>query len=148
MSIIHDALKKVEQAQRNNIQELNIPEDRPKHAVRRNLLFVVLAVITGMFFLNFLLKYSPEKKIAKVVELPKVEEKINIPNQPVLKAPASQALVLNGVFLADNQWHALINNQIVKKGEVINGATLKSVSLQEVELENQGSIIKLSNQEK
>ncbi len=61
---------------------------------------------------------------------------------------APEGLILNGLFFSENQdSFALINNQILKEGDVINGAKVKRISLNEVELERNGSIIRLSNNE-
>jgi hypothetical protein len=55
------------------------------------------------------------------------------------------AFVLNGVFFSGDEGYALINNQIVKKGDKVKGATVKQITLEEVDLEWEGSLIKLSN---
>jgi hypothetical protein len=150
MSIIHDALKKVEQAQNVKAQHVVTPKNHSGHGRKNNFIFVIFAVVFGLFILNFLLKYSPDKAVKKVVQPSLVEAKLtSFSENSALKTNSKAVnLVLNGVFLADNEWFALINNQIVKKGQEINGAVLKNISFDEVELDSQGSILKLSNQQK
>ncbi|MBI4981684.1 MAG: hypothetical protein HZC15_00825 [Candidatus Omnitrophica bacterium] len=150
MSIIHDALKKVEQAQNVKAQNVITPENHSGHGRKNNFIFVIFAVVFGLFTLNLLLKYSPDKAVKKVVQPLPVEAKLTSFSESFALKTSNKtvSLVLNGVFLADNEWFALINNQIVKKGQEINGAVLKNISFDEVELDSQGSILKLSNQQK
>jgi hypothetical protein len=58
------------------------------------------------------------------------------------KKPAAQ-FVLNGVFFSQNEGCALINNHIVKKGDTVEGAVVKQIRLDEVELESDGAVITL-----
>ncbi|MDI6758895.1 MAG: hypothetical protein QMD94_04405 [Candidatus Omnitrophota bacterium] len=53
-------------------------------------------------------------------------------------------LVLNGIFIALDNCYAIINNRIVKKGGVLEGATLIGISADEAELEAGGIKFKLS----
>ena len=74
---------------------------------------------------------------------------------PYINAPAatpgSQSresrgpFVLNGTFFSENQGYALINNKIVKDGDTVDGAVVKRVGLDEVELEQDGKTVKLYN---
>ncbi|MDD5432878.1 MAG: hypothetical protein PHO70_07865 [Candidatus Omnitrophica bacterium] len=62
------------------------------------------------------------------------------------KSQASQEpFILNGIFFSEDKGgYALVNNQIVKVGDTINGAVVKKITDELVELETEGSIIKLS----
>lgn len=53
------------------------------------------------------------------------------------------ALVLNGVFSSGNEGYCLINNQIAKVGDVIDGAKVLRINPDNVELERDGVPIKL-----
>jgi type II secretory pathway component PulC len=53
--------------------------------------------------------------------------------------------VLNGVFFSENGGCALINNQIVKEGDHIEGATVVRIALEGVELKLEDSVIKLTS---
>jgi hypothetical protein len=53
-------------------------------------------------------------------------------------------LVLNGVFFSGPDAYGLINNQIVKTGDQIAGATVKKITVTDVELETaDAKVIKL-----
>lgn len=78
-------------------------------------------------------------------EIPQIEPKIESLAPTIeTKRELKEKLVLNGVFFSEGQKYALINNQIVKVGDSIIGAKVKRITLEEVELEFEGSIIKLS----
>ena len=53
-------------------------------------------------------------------------------------------LVLNGIFFSENQGYALINNRIVKEGDTVDGAIVDRISLDGVDLNSGGLVIKLS----
>jgi hypothetical protein len=77
---------------------------------------------------------APPAPIANVIP-PALEQK----NQSLPE------LTLNGLFFSNNQGYVLINNQILKEGDEINGVIVKRITLDGVELDAQGSIIKLPN---
>jgi len=144
MSIIYDALKKVENTLVNSQEakgEKNLkPKPKPK-----SYLLVVLAVCLGFFIANILLKLQPphpgpHKTIPSPLPLFKALS-------PLESAPiqTSSSLTLNGVYFSGDEGSALINNRLVKKGDKVNGATVLQIYLDEVELERNGYIIKLSN---
>nr|MBC8436521.1 hypothetical protein [Candidatus Omnitrophota bacterium] len=58
--------------------------------------------------------------------------------------PAS--LVLNGIFFSqDEGYYALVNNKIVKVGDDIDGAKVRHIDFDNVELESEaGLLVKLS----
>lgn len=74
-----------------------------------------------------------------------------------LEAPANvsrynkesqEPFVLNGIFFSDNKGFALINNQIVAVGDKVSGATVKRISADEVELDLDGSTLKLTTRQR
>ena len=159
MSIIYDALKKVE----TKIADSGIkPEvlDFPKKPLSKLkiylfylLILVAVFLIAGIIFILSGPQKKPFKKITTAVseklKLPTpAKEPPTTPILPLLsEAPpggAPPVLVLNGVFFSQNQGYALINNQIVREGDVINGATVERINLQGVELKSEGSLISLS----
>lgn len=157
MSIIYDALKKVELS---NIDSKVKKTEEPKHKVHVAYILVVFIgfVIAGIIF-GFLTKlFQVNTKIAsKIKSQPEKTQDVNpyheLPNgTPFFETSASteskkeikESLVLNGVFFSQDEGYALINNQILTEGDAIEGATIKRITLGEVELESQGSIIKLT----
>lgn len=59
--------------------------------------------------------------------------------------PDSPALILNGIITMDEEKLALINNQIIKEGDYLDGKRVLSISMDEVELFDKGEIIVLKN---
>ena len=173
MSIIYDALKKVE----TKIADSGIkPEvlDLPKKSPSKLKSYLFYLLILGAGFLiagTIFILSNPQKKpwdmlnkIAKpAAGLKKittaVSEKLKLPtlakepptSVPISPTPSEEPasgsppiLVLNGVFFSENEGYALINNQIVREGDAVNGATVERINLQGVELKSEGSVIQLS----
>jgi len=171
MSIIYDALKKVE-SKLNSDSNIAKPktEKKSKHNTKKYLLFIVIAclgfVIASISFnllmpshkglskkdiKNSLLQTDPIQGIMAPAE--NIADTAN--NPPPLaprespessqsqKQTQSSLLVLNGVFFSQNQGYALINNRIVKEGDTIDGAIVERISLDGVDLNSAGLVIKL-----
>ena len=176
MSIIYDALKKVENtsaaAPAAEPEKKDVPP-KPKH---RFYLIYMLVASLGLFIGNSFFGFlSPTDKTLKeqikpltglfssakdkkkkgpallviAPTEPKTDKKVErsegfnglISN---IKRETQPSLVLNGIFFSDNEGFALINNQIVKVGDTVGTAKVKSITVNEVELDNAGSVVKLS----
>jgi len=197
MSIIYDALKKVEKSvdQNKNAQpqrdeaggiqgKVFLPRSMSLK-LRIGLILFLFAALGSLSigaYLNLLAKQLAYKKMslsqAKPLPSSPVQYKpvSQIPLQPSTLPPVSQGsisdasevkasgtpetssvpiappknriekLILSGVFYSEGQGYALINNQILQVGDVVEGLTLKKVTLEGVELERQdGSLNFLSN---
>lgn len=74
--------------------------------------------------------------------------KFRIENQPQSSSastkPKSQALVLNSILYSGQRQHAIINNKIVKKGDMVDGARLIQLLPDKARLIKKGKIIELS----
>jgi hypothetical protein len=57
---------------------------------------------------------------------------------------AGGALNLNGIFYSDEGSYALVNNKIVKEGDVIEGWLVTRIGIGEVELKSNDLTIKLN----
>ena len=82
---------------------------------------------------------AQETKTATVPELPPVET----PSAPQEVEKTAPQLLLSGIFFDETQPYALINNQIVKRGDTIDGAKVVQILSNEVVLEFEGTTIKL-----
>lgn len=158
MSIIYDALKKVEK-----INDMSSPiktkmDRKPK---LKPYLLYTLVIVLGFFIANILFNIftKPFQNNTKVLvrtdvvtkiqphpELPQdapssLETNLPLPLKTQKQPPPS--LVLNGVFFSGDEGYALINNQIAKVGDIIDGAKVLQITLEEVELEAEGVTIKL-----
>jgi hypothetical protein len=154
MSIINDALKKTEEHLQKNTtaeQQPNPPSSGPKP-----FLLYILILVAGLFLGNLIFGLiknkvhttpASSKKAAPLAVLPPAP--LALPaqiNTPVLSEEKTQTtdFTLNGIFFSDTGSCALINNQIVKENDVVDGAKVETITLTAVELDKAGQKITLS----
>jgi hypothetical protein len=168
MSIINDALKKVDQSRE---QKTDAPPGvKPKRNPALYLAYVVIGCLgfltakSAYVFINsyFSARLSQEKPLEKNIGLPVAKSPIKqIRTLPVAvpqpqaqetkkslrpqssEIPDASGFVLNGVFFSDNIGFALINNHIVKEGDSIEGAVIQKITMDEVDLSINGSTVKI-----
>lgn len=160
MSIIFDALKKVEKSQGDGSSPT--PPDDGKFKVFKYILLAVV-VFVGIFAGRMLFRAiapqvkamlpsasnkAPAKQSATSVKAPvKTQTTVTSTKKPVSKdtkaavqkqavrtAPSSGGYELNGVFESGDDVYALVNNEIVKEGDTIQEAQVVSISLEQVKL--------------
>jgi hypothetical protein len=166
MSIINEALKKTEEhLQRNTAKDNPLA---PKSFGLKSFLFYILILSAGLLLGNFifnLLSHMPQSNnFTSSSQSPKIKttqtpEKNPLPVAQTTNAPSTVALtgqlteekkpipvsfVLNGIFFSDKDGYALVNNQIVRENDYVDGAKVKSISANTVELDNTTGIITLS----
>ena len=156
MSIINEALKKTEASiQRNSIKE-TIKPDR-KLNLKSYLLYISIFVI-GLFLSNFIFTSINRKiqthqapKTSKGAPISEKELKTNeiLPTVAPAVLPEKQNkpeknFILNGIFFSDNDGYALVNNQIIRENDSVDGAKVEKITANTVELNNEGKIITLS----
>jgi len=160
MSIIYDALKKVEAAISGRKALVTKPDRKERKFKFKNYLLYVLVICIGFFIANIFFGIIPRPPIMTKSQPPVIQKEtlpspIPIPKEkPLLdtglsvsiQKQAMPSLVLNGVFFSENEGYALINNRIVKKGDVIDGAAVTQINLDGVECKFEDSIIKLSSE--
>ncbi len=125
--------------------------------------------IFGFIIANLIFDYLSSPPIIKPLNLPSVSDQSIPPpavsnpvSTPILDpAPVSAhpvrnespngthkkdraMLVLNGIFLAKDSCYAIINNQIVKENDLIDGVTVMRITADEVEVEADAVQFKLS----
>jgi len=147
-------------------QELSPAQAKPKFRI---IYLYILVVCLGLFIGNLAFTHYLYPKITTQIKKEKpAQTKQNIPialaketTPPLLVNPVTTSeplptpapepeiipapvLVLTGVFFEKNFGYAIINNQIVKTGDTISQAKVKQISLEGVELEFDGKIIKLT----
>lgn len=153
MSIIYDALKKVEKA---HLHSPPLLPSKPPKVKLKNYLGYILLVCVGIFITRIIFAlFIPKTTLTKPLpaeNITALPQQILAPASPApleksvpepLVKKTAPALTLNGVFFSENQGYALINNRIVKEGEIIAGAQVKEIGLDGVELEIQGESVKL-----
>jgi len=165
MSIIYDALKKVETSQTGD-SKTKI-DTGFKSKLKIYLLYASM-ICLGLFIANIFygrLLPKPSLNTTDIVtggQPPADKKQAVSSSQPPTKPAALQTsasietktetqkespppFTLNGVFFSGAEGYALINNRVAKKGDKIDGATVVQISLDEVDLEFSGSVIKLPN---
>lgn len=157
MSIIYDALKKVEgnfnKGAFGNKQE-QVKKTRPKNKIKPVLIYI-LVILAGLSLGKLAVGFFTRPKIIPAPSFAPAAESLNPVTPPLdtaLKpaeeekpAPLEPVLTLNGVYFQGNEGYALVNNRILKTGETIQGATVKEIILDKVTLEFDGRIITLIN---
>jgi len=141
MSLIHEALEKLEGEKKlgweKPVSVLESPEkDLTKSAHPR-----VLYGIAGILVFFFL---------AGLVYFLTATEKSEEP-EPARKAPPffrssplGNRFALTGVSKVGTEWTAIVNNELVRIGERVDGATVQSIEDKGVILELNGRILKLT----
>jgi hypothetical protein len=168
MSIINDALKKVEQTRE---QKTDAPSGvKPERNLPLALIYIVVGCLgfltakTAYSFINAHFSKQPrqEKAVEKntlpafrnsavkqaktppaAIAVPAAKETKKVPARPSPVTPAASGFALNGVFFSGNEGFALINNHIVKEGDSIEGAVIQRITLDEVDLSINGSTVKI-----
>jgi len=165
MSIIYDALKKVEDSSKLTPQ-VSVQEKNNK---LKNFLIYLTVTTIGIIIANILFNIfiKPAEPIIPLNPAPdktpisssQATDSILMPNTP--KAPTNSTapllepfkskeqseapgFTLTGIFFSAGERYALINNRIMKKGDTIDGARVKEITANNVELDFEGSNIKLS----
>lgn len=158
MSIIYDALKKVERSTNKDIiSEVN--KERSGNKLTSYLLYVLVAC-AGLFAANMIFSlFSPPAANPKPAKIASPAAKVAPAPAPIAQKaapaviveakiePMIPPLVLNGVFFSKNECYALINNKVVKQGDSVEGVKVKKVNLEDVELETSTGVkFKLATQ--
>lgn len=167
MSIIYDALKKVEHSTNKDIvAEVNKESRGNKWATY---LLYLLVACAGVFAANTIfnafstcaLGPEPVKIVKPAVLGPLKPAPVKTPTPAPVETPtpapatAVEAkiepmippLMLNGVFFSNDGNYALINNEVVKQGDSVEGIKVNKVNLDDVELETSTGVkFKLSTQ--
>lgn len=154
MSIINEALKKTEQQLQKNAGSENLAL-KPKPGIKPVLLYILIllaGLALGNIIFNLLrYKVKPAKPIEKTVsssQLPVAP--VVLPAAPdavmpqVMPPAPKQDFVLNGIFFSDSGGYALVNNQIVKQGDSVDGAKVVKITVNSVEINWEGEIITLA----
>lgn len=151
MSIIYDALKKVE-VTIDKTPTVKVNKER-KSRFKTYLMYV--SVICVGFFVAYIFfgLFTKLLKTSTTVQPDVIQKEADLPppappSTDIQRPLAQPSLTLNGVFFSEDQGYALINNRIVKEGDLIDGVTVVRITLEEIDLNFQGQDIKLSTANK
>ena len=144
MSIIYDALNKVQ----NKTKSTN-PDTAPEPKKSKKLFITAIIIILSVTVLLVIQNLREEDSIDSTVKAPLAKQK-NILNSGNIKNDAGQAnnnageFDLSGIFVAEDDITAIINDAIVTIGNSVNGATVVKIENESVELEREGEKFILS----
>ena len=141
MSIIYDALKKTETKTKDIEEKIRGPKRNKSKFLK---IFFVLCILIIVGFAGFFIG-KPSKSPSsgrRGVLIPK----IRLPTSVQTKASkeSKSTLSLNGIMFSDGQYFALINDQIVKAGDFIEGAQIHKIDSAGVEITTEESSYRLS----
>jgi len=170
MSIINEALKKTDEyLQKNAAKDNPLPA---KPAGPKPFLLYGLILLAGLLLGNFIFSLLSHKAQTNGLASDSQNQKIQtaqtptqgalplvqttspppttaLPNPPVPteKTEASEtSFILNGIFFSDAGGYALVNNQIVRVNDYVDGAKVSLITTNTVELDNSAGTITLSTQ--
>jgi len=156
MSIINDALKKTEQFIHINTADKTQPQ-KTKLSLKLILVYALILLI-GFFLSHIIFKLlihkveitQPRKENTAIAQTQQVSLPVPAPVKPTplieeQKKPEVN-FILNGIFFSDNDGYALVNNQIIREADSVDGAKVIKITPDSVELDNQGTIITLNTQ--
>lgn len=144
MSIIYDALKKVEKSDILN------KDNKPKEN-RGNYWVYISLICFGIFITSmFLFTMVSRNKAVLAAKgqkkyISRQADHLSDKIAQTISTGSKLSLILNGVFFSGDKGYALINNEIFKEGDVIKGAKISKISLDEVVLEVEGNAVRLVN---
>jgi len=158
LSIIYDALKKVEKSfHKTNTETKKVPSGREgqnKTKAKPVLIYILVALIVLFFGKNISGLFSKAKNKAIPPATLPIESPVNTTpgqgadpesSQEAIQPPAEPTLTLNGVYCQGKDSYALINNRIAKIGDSVQGAQVKEITLDRVTLEFEGRTITLNS---
>ncbi|MDP3042193.1 MAG: hypothetical protein Q8N62_05680 [Candidatus Omnitrophota bacterium] len=152
MSIINEALKKTEEyLQKNSAKDNPLP---PKPSGPKPYILYILILLAGLALGNFifnLLSYKIQTTQTSKKNANAVTPATNSPPLPALPSqpaeetkPVETSFVLNGIFFSDEDGYALVNNQIVREDDYVDGAKVGLITANTVKLDNAGQTITLT----
>ncbi len=148
MSIIYDALKKIEKPAQ--IKTVEKKTDNKKKIIL-GVLILLIFVVGINSYLNITGKTQSQKNTQPAPQIIETMPQEKLPPLASEETPVPEAepvLILNGVFFDKNTAYCIINNRVTKELDTIEGAQIKSISMEKVVLEFKGREITLNNSSK
>tara|TARA_R110000868_G_scaffold82247_3_gene232281 strand:- start:1188 stop:1616 length:429 start_codon:yes stop_codon:yes gene_type:complete len=129
LSIIYDALKKSQRARAGKVslKVAHLKQDKRKQVI------LMLLILTCLFVIVATLTLTNETSFSKQLL---GQKKLPIQHAPRALAIKQPTLLLEGVFLSDNERLAMINHQSYHEGDKINGMQIVSIAFDQVTLQN------------
>lgn len=160
MSLIHEALQKLEGEKKESEAgsavatfEPDSPEltEKPasgieiqRPAVRKEVLFGIggVVLIAGVLGISSWLAFSRTPAVSETPSGP-VAGSLSRARKPAVDLSRQGEFSLTGISHTGSDWIAIINNQLVRVGETVSGAEVKSIQDREVLLDFNGETVTL-----
>jgi hypothetical protein len=151
MSIIYEALKKIERGNYEQKNKSEISLSKPLVARKPRLLYGIIGLLGFIcasilfrclepFFRADLTGPRPSGENNPAVVKPADTSILSMKPATIANSAAAikpiPQLTLSGVFCSENENYALINNQILKTGDTLGEWLVSRIGLEEVELKN------------
>lgn len=119
MSIIYEALKKTQE----KLKFAAVLDPRERLKLKLYIIFIFIALLGCSYALTTLF-YTPASLLAKKPTPSSVAAEKQPIQMPTFKSakPESEKFALSGIVTIDSEKVALINNEMIRKGEYIEGA--------------------------
>ncbi len=151
MSIIHEALKKTNPISNINIGNSNYPIPKNRNIKDNNIIlmisiFLFLCILNATLYFIFpkiksiTIKSINPKSHNKKINLAYTKGK-NKPYNRLTNRDNNSSIFLNGTVVVDGKRAALINNEIYKIGDIIDGKKIVNITLEGIELLDKDKII-------
>ena len=140
MSIIYDALKKVQ----TSFTNATVEKKKTDIILWLGVSFVFIGFLASGFSLMLLINSYRQKTMVKYVEPKNQASQKPVLNLPLVSKPETPQLVLNGIIAMKGEYMALINNQILKEGDYIQDMRIVSITKDKVELYSKGKLTVLT----
>lgn len=156
MSIIYEALQKTQANREYQRTKFRIPF----FDLGLLIINIILIIIVSIFYYHHFTKRTDSiaikhppivKKIIKTPPLPVSTETIQ-ESKPIIKPRKfltldyTGSLVLNGVFISENETVALINNQTHHLGDIVDNMKIISISMDNIKLAKDQNIYVMHSQ--
>ena len=151
MSLIHEALEKIEQDKGGKLGEKLRPllkREEPKGREPSENLWAVYGIV-GFLFLSLVIGLvyfftnpparKNESKLGRNTSVTQVR-----PAPPLFRPLGYNQFVLTGITQAGNEWTAIVNNQLVRVGDEIDNARVQTIDEEKVVLNLEGQAIHLN----
>lgn len=137
MSLIHEALEKVEQEKKDSfLPQAVILETREKIRARENrrVIYGIAVALVFCFILGMIYLFVGSGPRGKPIEAPP---------RAVLSGTHQPRFILTGITGVGADRTAIINNELVRVGDGVSGAEVVRIAEEEVTLDERGETIAL-----
>jgi len=159
MSLIHEALEKIDQGNKISFlsraeaetilsgKEIPVQKEKQAEVTANGIIYWIGGMILLLFILGiaYLLVDSLRPSRGKAGPLVFSPAPVMSPTKPLgFLSVLNHRFSLTGITQVGSEFNAIINNQVVRVGDWVSGARVSSINNEEVTLESGGELISLN----